>query len=523
MAYLILEILIAVITLGILGRKLPIPLPVLWVLGGLIISFIPGLPAIHLMPELIFLIFLPPLLYADAWLIPKRELFTFKRPIILLSLGLVITTTTVVGLVAHYFIPSLSLPLSFALGAILSPTDVIAVSAIVERLKVPKRIDIILKGESLINDASGLVAFKFAIIAAGTGYFSYANALQDFIILSLGGIMVGLAVAWSIEQIFLRLARHNFTDCFIEVAVSILIPFAAYLPAEHFHLSGVLAVVTAGLYTGWKDLAVLSSESRMYAKTIWGMLLFLLSGTVFVLLGLQLPNMLEGLTTHSFFQLLWYVGLIFSVLILTRMIWVFPGAYLPRLLFRKIRDEEPSIKISQVFIIGWAGIRGTITLAAALSIPILNIGDNASVNRDLVIFIAFGVTIASLMIQGTSLPYIIRKLKVMRENNGDSEKKIRISIAQATINNLEVLKKKEKTNLVERLINEYKMIIDHLSINNEKVNAKNTNLNKDHKLRKHALEVEKRELYRLYKDKIISEDLFREIRFELDLRHQRIS
>ncbi|MBL8676891.1 MAG: Na+/H+ antiporter, partial [Alphaproteobacteria bacterium] len=462
----------------------------------------------------------PPLLYADAWLIPKRELLAFKYSISFLAIGLVLITTLIVGLFAYFFIPGLSLPLSFALGAVLSPTDIITISAIIGRLRPPQNIDIILKGESLINDASALVAFKFAIIAASTSYFSYADALKDFILLSLGGVAVGLTVAWIIGKVFLTLAKHRLTDSLIEVTVSILVPYIAYFPAEYFHFSGILAVVTAGLYTGWKDLAILSNEGRASAKSIWEVLIYLLSGMVFVMLGLQLPYMLEGLTTHSFFELLWYVCLIFTVTIVIRLIWVFSGAYLFKFLFIKICKEEPPKKVSHLFIISWAGLRGAITLAAALSIPITGIGDTLSINRNLIIFIAFAVTLASLIIQGTPLPYIMRKLKTTRESDEELEKKVRISIAQATINNLEELKKEKKNDHIDHLIYEYQLTIDHFNKINVDSRERNRNNRKNLKFIKYALETEKKELYRLYKERVISEDLFREIRSELDLKVQ---
>src|ERR1043166_834908 len=293
-------LLLAVAGLGLLARKLKIAYPILLVLGGLALGVIPGLPNVRLHPDLIFLFFLPPLLFPAALFTSWRDFRANLRPILLLAVGLVLFTTVAVGLLAHYVI-GLPLAAGFVLGAIISPPDAIAAAAIAERLSVPRRIVTILEGESLVNDATALVAFRFAVAAVVTGSFSLAHAAGQFVIVAVGGILIGLAVSWLTAWI-----QKPIDDPPVEITISLLTPFAAYLPAEQLGVSGVLAVVTTGLYHGWRLPEITTSRTRLQAGPIWEMIEFLLNGFIFLLIGLQLPEVLRHLPGRSIPHLVWY-------------------------------------------------------------------------------------------------------------------------------------------------------------------------------------------------------------------------
>src|SRR5467141_1802648 len=332
----VMGLLAAVAALALLARKVPVPYPILLVLGGLALALIPGLPQTRLDPELVFLVFLPPLLYPAALFTSWRDFRANLRPILLLAVGLVLFTTVAVGFLAHYFIPELPLAAGFVLGAIVSPPDAIAAMAIAEHLRLPHRIVTILEGESLVNDATALVALRFAIVAVSSNSFSIAHAGAQFIVVALGGIAFGLGVGYVTASI-----QKRIDDAPIEITISLLTPFAAYLPAEQLGLSGVLAVVTTGLYHGWRIPEMTSSRTRLQSGPVWQMIEFVLNGFIFLLIGLQLPEVLRNLSGQPIAPLVGYAAAISLAVILIRILWVFPASYLPRFLFKSIRDRDP--------------------------------------------------------------------------------------------------------------------------------------------------------------------------------------
>src|SRR5881296_30793 len=346
-------LLLAVAVLALLARKLHIPYPILFVIGGLLLGLIPKLPKVRLDPELVFLFFLPPLLFPAALFTSWRDFRANLRPISLLAIGLVLFTTIAVALLAHHFM-GLPLAVGFVLGAIISPPDAIAATAIAEGLRVPRRIVTILEGESLVNDATALVAYRFAVAAVATGSFSLAHASGQFFIVGIGGVLVGLLVGWLAEQFHKRV-----DDASIEVTVSLLTPFAAYLAAERLRVSGVLAVVTAGLHLGRRMPEIITFTTRLRGGPVWQMVEFLLNGFVFILIGLQLPEVLRALSGNaiSIRQLVWDALLLSLAVILIRILWVFPSAYLPRLLFKKLCRHDPYPKWQHVTIVAWTGNR----------------------------------------------------------------------------------------------------------------------------------------------------------------------
>jgi Na+/H+ antiporter len=422
-------LLLLITILSVAARWFPWPLPITYVLGGVGLAFVPGFPAIELKPALFFVVFLPPLLFSDGWLMPLREFFKVRRSILLLAIGLVIFTTVGTGLVAHALLPNLPLPMCFALGAVISPTDAVAVSAITEKLKVPTRLRTILSGESLMNDATGLVGFRFAL-AAVVGSFSLAQAAGTFAVLAVGGIAVGLLVAYLIGKLRDLLIRFKSTDPLVEITISLLTPYAAYLVAEHLHyFSEILAVVAAGLYSGWRDPVRMDAETRQTTWTIWSTLLFWLNGLAFLLLGLQFPHLMHAVAgSYTVLHLLLSVAAVAAAAMVLRIVWFFPGAYGP-FLFAAVRSSEPLPSWRAVLVAGWAGMRGTVTLAAALSIPVTLESGEPFPGRDLVIFLAFGVIAVTLLVQGTTVAWLIAVLGLKEDGELRKEEQLARTVA----------------------------------------------------------------------------------------------
>jgi Na+/H+ antiporter len=417
---------------------------------------VPGLPQVELEPDVVFLLFLPPLLYVSALFTSWRDFRANLRPISLLAVGLVLMTTCVVAAVGHWIMGFPWAP-AFVLGAIVSPTDAIAATSVAQRLGVPRRIVTILEGESLVNDATGIVAYRIAVAAVAVGMFSLWQAGLQFVVGALGGVAVGLSVGWLV--IWGR--RHVANDPDIQNTISLLTPFAAYLLAEEpshwawgqlglpgdFAFSGVLAVVTTGLYLGRYAPGVISPETRLQGYAFWELVTFLLNGLIFALIGLQLEGIVERLsedTTYSVVALVFYGALISLTVILVRFLWVFPATYVPRWLSRRLRQRDPSPPPSQVTVIAWTGMRGVISLAAALALPLAIAGGAPFPERDLILFLTFCVILATLVVQGLTLPLLIRALGL--EDDGSQEReeiKGRIEVANAALARIDMLVREE--------------------------------------------------------------------------------
>jgi CPA1 family monovalent cation:H+ antiporter len=429
-------VVLAVALVGALSRRLPVPLPMLLVAAGVVLSYAPGLRDVELEPSVFFLLFIPPLLFSDAWLFPKREFFQLRYSILLLAFGLVFATTLVVGYVVHWLIPSIPLAAAFALGAIVSPTDAVAVSEITHKLKLPHRLTAVLNGESLVNDASGLVAFKFAVAAVVTGAFSFADAAGSFVLLAGGGVIVGLGVALVVQSLRHWLQRTGMEEPSVQIALSLLTPFAAYVAAEAVHVSGVLAVVAAGLYAGSDDNRHLTLQTRLSAWTVWETVLFLLNGAVFLLLGLELRRVLAGIADRSWGDLALYALIVSGTVIVVRLLWMYPGARLAYVLNRRHAPNLPPPGPRGVFIAAWAGVRGAVTLAGALSLPLMA-GDGPFPERGLLIFLATSVILVTLALNGLSLPLLIRVLGIRDDGElAREERSARIELAHAAVDAL---------------------------------------------------------------------------------------
>jgi Na+/H+ antiporter len=397
-----------VAALAVLSRRVGIPYPIVMTIGGLLLGLVPGLPRVELPPDVVFLVFLPPILFSAAFFTSPRELRANARPIGLLAVGLVLTTTVVVGLVVHALVPDIGWAPAFALGAIVSPPDAVAATSIAQRLGLPRKAVTILEGESLVNDSTALVALRVAVAAAVTGTFSLGEGAVSFVVVSIGGIAIGAVVGW----LLIRLAER-LNDPPVEVLISLLGPFAAWIPAESLAVSGVLAVVTAGVLLGQAAPRVLSSDTRVLGSGVWQMVIFVINGLVFILIGLQLPTILQVISeARSPLQLAGLGLAVSAAVIAVRLAWVFPGTYLPYWLLPSVRKRDPSPQPRVVLIIGWAGMRGVVSLAAALALPLTVEGGAPFPGRDLLLFLTFAVILATLVGQGLTLPFLIRRLGV---------------------------------------------------------------------------------------------------------------
>lgn len=518
----VLGLLAAVAALTLLARKLPVPLPILQVVGGLFLGLIPGLPHARLSPDLVFLVFLPPLLYPAALFTSWRDFWANRRPIFLLAVGLVLFTTVAVGFLAHRLIPDFPLAAGLVLGAIVSPPDAIAATAIAQRLHVPRRIVTILEGESLVNDATALVAYRFAAAAVVTGSISWGQVSSQFFVVGIGGILIGLAVGY-----LTAIVQKRINDPPIEITLSLLTPFAAYLPAEHLGISGVLAVVAAGLHNGWHAPEYMTSRTRLQAGPVWEMIEFLLNGFIFILIGLQLPEVLRALSGRSTAQLVWYALVMSLAVILVRILWVFPATYLPRLLFPSIRQHDPYPSWRHVAVVAWTGMRGVVSLAAALALPMTVQDGSPFPGRDLILFLTFIVILATLVLQGLSLPAFIRGLGITGDDIAEKEEtSARLKANRAALARIDEIAASEEipAAIIERLRAEYEDRIQQLEStdhDNGQVSRGLFSSNYE-RISRQALRVERDTILKLRNQRVINDEVLRRIQRDIDLAEARL-
>jgi Na+/H+ antiporter len=440
-------LLVAVAGFVLLSHILRVPYPIFLVVGGLALSLVPGLPSIELPPDLVLLIFLPPLLYSAAFFSSPYDLKANLAPIALLSIGLVLLTSVTVAVVAHIAI-GLSWPAAFVLGVVVSPTDPVAFMAIAERLGMPRRILTILEGESLINDGTALVLYRAAVAAVVTGSFSILESGVSFVLSSIGGAVIGLSVGWVISRV-----RARVEDPLVETTIALFTGYAAYIPAEEVGASGVLAVVAAALYLGLRSPLMTSPRNRLQVFDVLEVMDFLLNSLLFILVGLQLSNIFSEFSNESPVKLVLYAALVSLTVIGTRLLWTFPMTYLPHLLSRRLHERYPYPPWQEVTIIAYTGMRGAVSLAAALSLPFTTESGTPfpSVTilepfpaRDLIIFLTFCVIMVTLVLQGLSLPFIIRRLGL--EHVGEEEREeteARLRAAEAALEKIEELEGEE--------------------------------------------------------------------------------
>lgn len=421
---LVIGLLFAVSLLTPLGARIHVAQPLVLVLGGLAIAFVPGLPPVTIAPDLVFLIFLPPLLYEAAWFTSWREFWRWKRSILMLAFGLVLFTSVIVGYVTAAVIPGVTLAMGFLLGGIVSPPDAVAATSVLKGLRIPKRATTILEGESLVNDASSLIVFRFALAAVLTGQFSALQATQQFVVVTLGGVVVGVALAAAIYH----LHRSLTTTPAIDTALTVMSPYVMYIAAEELHWSGVMSVVSGGLFLSRRSHSFLDYKSRMQAYGVWSTLSFVLNGLVFILIGLELKHV-QGLLDPGEFPRAVGHGLFVSLLVIAiRFVWMYPAAHLPRRLFPAIALREPDPGYRMPTMLAWAGMRGVVSLAAALSIPQTLPGGEPFPLRGTLLVITFVVILVTLVGQGLTLPWLVRRLQIEDVDHTVAEEEQELSL-----------------------------------------------------------------------------------------------
>lgn len=389
-----------------LARRTPVPAPLLLVAAGLVVSYVPGVPGYELDPEIVLPLVLPPLLYTAATDSSYLDLRAHMRPIALLSVGYVLFATLAVGWAAYLIVPSLPLPAALVFGAVVAPPDAVAATAVARRVGLPSRITTILQGESLVNDATAITAYKVALAAAVGEGATWAGGIREFLLAAVGGVVVGLVLMVPIHWL-----RTHLNEALLQNTLSLLIPFVAYGIAEQVHASGVLAVVVVALYLGHRAWEV-DFATRLQEEAVWKMVAFVLESAVFALIGLQLPVVLKGLGQYQGAQAAWYAVAVFLVVVAARFLWVYPATFLPRLLSARIRAREGAPTWKGPFVIGWAGMRGVVSLAIAFSIPLTVHGGASFPDRNLLLFLTFTTVIGTLVVQGLTLPPLIRLLKL---------------------------------------------------------------------------------------------------------------
>jgi len=534
-------LLLFVAAFGALACKLKTPYPIVLVIAGLLLGFVPGIPRITLNPDIIFFVVLPPLLYSAAWRVPWREFSYNLVSIFSLAFGLVTFTVLCVAEMAQRFLPGFDWRTGFALGAVVAPTDAIAATSIARSMGLPKRIVDILEGESLVNDASALLALEFGVAMLVRGQApTVVSGLLRLAYLAAVGLVVGLLIGVIVNWI-----EHRIDIAPIEIALSLLTPYAAYLAADSIRASGVLAVVACGLYLSRRSSGFFSPGVRLQANAVWDSLTFILNGLVFIFLGLQLPYVLEGARDHNLSQLLMYGAFFSAFLILLRLIWTFPGARLSFFIRRRIlRQREPLPPARQLFIIGWTGMRGVISLAAAIALPHTLANGAPFAQRHLIIFLAFSVILATLVLQGLTLPPLIRALGLAGATGRNiEEEEARRVILETALRRLDEVREsadevRESADEVRESADEvresarddFAKVFDDLELHyrdrlailtEEEADVRSASHSRFIELSRELIQVERRTAIRLRNEGRINDDLLREIEHELDLAESR--
>ena len=519
---LVLALLAVAVGLGVVARRMGVAYPVLLVVGGLLLGLQPWAPSVALDPQVVFLLFLPPLLYAAAFFTSLRDLRAKLRPIAQLSIGLVLATVAGVAVVAHAAVSGLGWGPAFVLGAVVAPTDPVAATAIARRLGAPRRVITLVEGESLINDASALVLYRAAVVAVVSGSFSIWHVGLRFMVGAAGGFAIGLAIGWIVASV-----RKRIDYIPAEIAISLLTAYLAYLPAAALGVSGVLAAVTAGVYLGWRSPEISSPAMRMQGLPVWETLVFLANSLLFVLVGLELRPILDSLSGHPTGRLLLDAAVVSGVVIAIRLVWVFPLVYGPKRLFRWLRGDEHLPPWHLPALLGWMGMRGAVSLAAALAIPLRTDSGAPFPGRELIVFLAFGVIFVTLVVQGLTLPPLIRMLRI--EDDGleaREEAKARIKAADAAIARVDELAAEEwvREDTAERLRGLYRFRKDRFAArfdgeDDGSIEERSMNYQR---LRRELLEAERRAVVDLRRAGVISDDVMHRIERDLDLEDTRL-
>lgn len=512
----LLIMLAAVAAMLVVAAVWRLPASLLFVSGGLVLGFVPGLPHFQLPPDVVLVAILPPLLYSAAFFTGLRDLRANLRPITLLSVGLVAATMCAVALIAHAAVTGLSWAAAFTLGAIVSPTDALASTEVIRRVGAPRRIVAIIEGESLVNDGLALVLYKTAVGAAVAGTFSLWSASWHTIVNVIGGIGVGLAVGYVVRQV-----RRRVDDAPTEVSLALISGYLAYLPATAIGVSGVLAAVTIGVYMGWYTPQLTNGITRLSGNAFWEILTFLINALLFALVGLQLHGILNRLGGRSTLSLIGDAAIVSAVVIVTRILWVPINTYLPRLLFPSILERDPYPPWQWPLVISWSGIRGAVSLAAALALP------TDFPARDLIVFLTFSVILVTLVGQGLSLPRLIRLLHV--EDDGGAERedaKARIKAAEAALVRLEELAAEDwvRDDTADRTRGQYRFRAERFRARYDGVDDDGVEDRSQQyqRLRRELLEAERQAVIRLRNEGMITEDVMHRVQRDIDLEDLRL-
>ncbi|HEX6390364.1 MAG TPA: Na+/H+ antiporter [Solirubrobacteraceae bacterium] len=518
----LLAVLGAITLLLLAAYRTRVPYPILLVIGGAAIGFVPGMPDTTLEPELVLLIFLPPLLYAAAFFSSLRDLRDDASAISLLAIGCVLFTTAGVAVVAHTVVPGMSWEVALTLGAILSPTDAIAATAIASRVGAPRRFVTIVEGESLVNDATALIVYKVALTALVSGSFNAFEAGGEFVMNAIAGILIGLAVGYAIAAL-----RSLIDDAPTEISISLVTPFFAYLPAEAAGVSAVLAAVTAGIYLGWHSPRLITPATRIQAFSVWEILTFVLNAALFVLVGLALPDVIDGISgSYSTGELVWYGAAVSLAVVAARFLWIFPMTLLPGRLMAHMRGSDRFRNWRLPFAVAFTGMRGGVSLAAALALPFTLDDGGALPFRDLVIFLTYAVILVTLVLQGLSLPWLMRALRLEEEPDLDVESEARMRAAWAALEALDKYEHAEWTR--EETVGRMRALYEY------RIRRFNARLDPDgddeieagslayQRLRRKVLEAERAEIIRMRNRGIINDEVMRRIERDLDLEDARL-
>jgi CPA1 family monovalent cation:H+ antiporter len=509
-------LLAAVAALTWLADRIKIEYPILLVIGGLVLGFIPGLPTLQLQPDVVFLLFLPPLLYYEAFSSSIRDFRANIRLITLNAVFLVIVTIAAVAVVAHLLMPELPWAVAVVLGAIVGPTDETAAIAIASRLHVPRRLVTLIKAESLFNDGTSLVIYNVALVAAVTGTFSWAAGILQLFLDAAGGIAVGYVVAWLISLI-----RRRVDDVLLQNTISLLSGYAAYYPADAMHLSGVLATITAGLYLGRRIDAISTPGSRVQIGAMRDITLYLINGLLFILVGLQLHPIMAGLSGAPLAAVIGVAVAVSLTVIVVRILWLFPAVFVPRLLSAKIRASEGAASWRNVAVAAWTGLRGGVSLAAALAVPLTVASGAPFPQRPLLLFLTFAVIFATLVIQGLTLPSLIRLLRITSETGDREEALARVKVSRAAYAALKRLAKEPWADqAVVQDVREHvkQSLLHHKALQDDALTPEQAEKeNSMQRIRRELNDAQGREILRLHNEGAINTATMMKIQHELDL------
>lgn len=521
-------VLLSVMILVMIGQKLKVAYPIFLVIAGLLISFVPGMPRIEIEPDLVFLIFLPPILFEAAWFTSWQDFHKWRKQIFSMAFGLVFLTSIVVAYLSSSIIPGLTVAMGFLLGGVNSPPDAVAATSVLKHMKIPKKITNILEGESLINDASSLIVFKFALAAVISGQFIWRDAVQDFFTMAIGGIAVGLAVGF----LFGALLKVIPTNSNIDTIITLIVPYIMYVGAEHFHFSGVLAVVAGGLLMSYNSHCYLSHTSRIQSGNVWSVLIFLMNTIIFILIGLELPIVVEGMKEYTISDGIFYSVVIGGAIIGTRILYSYALMYFPRVCSKELRLKVPKPDWREPFIISFAAMRGVVSLAAALSIPAFLPNGEAFPHRNIILFVTFVIILITLVGQGLLLAPILKLLNIQDAGSELPEEKQEV-----------ILMRKLKETALHKLDNDFsELAVTNSLVRHQKHKLENemmlmadkaqcmastgdyvTAINENKDVLRQIIQAQRNELHRMKREKIFDDHVMRTIEMQLDFDEAKIT